>query len=160
VSISQIDGQPGQRIAEENTAGLDLIGFIRRRKSFVILFGLLGTGVGYMMLNREVPQYRSEVLVQVIHRQSDQRLRNMLAEKDLTDSVYVLKSPRTLSAAYKNHGLASKSTLSGMPEEEGRAVVCPVALTNSHLRRGHWYKPRRHPGYRQRCCRRIRARPA
>lgn len=131
MSISQIDGQLGQRIAEENTGGLDLIGFIRRRKSFVILFGLLGTGVGYMMLNREVPQYRSEVLVQVIHRQSDQRLRNMLAEKDLTDSVYVLKSPRTLSAAYKNHGLASKSTLSGMPEEEAVATMASLLSARS-----------------------------
>ena len=131
MSISQIDGQVGQRIAEENSAGLDLIGFIRRRKSFVILFGLLGTGVGYMMLNREVPQYRSEAMVQVIHRQSDQRLRNMLAEKDLTDSVYVLKSPRTLSAAYKNHGLASKSTLSGMPEEEAVATMAGLLSARS-----------------------------
>ncbi|MEY3457573.1 MAG: Tyrosine-protein kinase ptk, partial [Planctomycetota bacterium] len=112
-------------------AGLDLIGFIRRRKSFVILFGLLGVGVGYMMLNREIPQYRAEAMVQVIHRQSDQRLRDMLAEKDLTDAMYVLRSPRTLGAAYKNHGLASKSTLSGMPEEEAIATMAGMLSARS-----------------------------
>ncbi len=131
MSTAQIDAQLAQKLADDSTPGLDLVGFIRRRKSFVILFGLLGTGVGYMMLNREVPQYRAEAMVQVIHRQSDPRLRDMMAEKDLTDAVYVLKSPRTLSAAYKNHGLASKSTLSGMPEEEAIASMAGMLSARS-----------------------------
>ena len=131
MSTSQIDAQLAHKLADDSTPGLDLVGFIRRRKSFVILFALLGTGVGYMMLNREVPQYRAEAMVQVIHRQSDPRLRDMMAEKDLTDAVYVLKSPRTLSAAYKNHGLASKSTLSGMPEEEAIASMAGMLSARS-----------------------------
>ena len=141
MSTAQIDAQLAQKLADDSTPGLDLVGFIRRRKSFVILFGLLGTGVGYMMLNREVPQYRAEAMVQVIHRQSDPRLvihragdarvRSMMAEKDLTDAVYVLKSPRTLSAAYKNHGLASKSTLSGMPEDEAIASMAGMLSARS-----------------------------
>jgi capsular exopolysaccharide synthesis family protein len=131
LSTAQIDAQLAQKLADDSTPGLDLVGFIRRRKSFVILFGLLGTGVGYMMLNREVPQYRAEAMVQVIHRQSDPRLRDMMAEKDLTDAVYVLKSPRTLSAAYKNHGLASKSTLSGMPEDEAFATMAGMLSARS-----------------------------
>lgn len=131
MSTAQIDSQLAQKLADDSTPGLDLVGFIRRRKSFVILFGLLGTGVGYMMLNREVPQYRAEAMVQVIHRQSDPRLRDMMAEKDLTDAVFVLKSPRTLSAAYKNHGLSSKSTLSGMPEEEAMATMAGMLSARS-----------------------------
>ncbi|MEY3173035.1 MAG: Tyrosine-protein kinase ptk [Planctomycetota bacterium] len=131
MSSAQIDSQLAQKLADDTTPGLDLVGFIRRRKSFVILFGLLGTGVGYMMLNREVPQYRAEAMVQVIHRQSDPRLRDMMAEKDLTDAVYVLKSPRTLSAAYKNHGLSSKSTLSGMPEDEAIATMAGMLSARS-----------------------------
>ena len=77
--------------SEDQSGSVDLLGFIRRRKSFVILFGLLGVAVGYMMFQRETPQYRSESWVQVIHRTSDPRLTSMLAEKDLTDSDYVMK---------------------------------------------------------------------
>ncbi len=103
---------------EDTNAGLDLIGFLRRRKGFIVLFAILGTGVGYMLLQRQVPQYRSEAMVQVIHRAGDARVRSMMAEKDLTDANYVLRSERTLSAAYKNHSLSSRPTLSGMSQED------------------------------------------
>ena len=103
---------------EDNSGGLDLLGFLRRRKSFIILFAGLGTGVGYMLLQRQVPQYRSEAMVQVIHRAGDARVRSMMAEKDLTDANYVLRSERTLQAAWKNHSLNSRPSLSGLSEEE------------------------------------------
>jgi capsular exopolysaccharide synthesis family protein len=104
--------------SEDQGANLDLLGFIRRRKSFVILFGLLGVAVGYMMFQRETPQFRSESWVQVIHRTSDPRLTSMLAEKDLTDSDYVMKSKRTLGAAFQKHGLSELSLLQGLAEED------------------------------------------
>lgn len=104
--------------SEDQSGNVDLLGFIRRRKSFVILFGLLGVGVGYMMFQRETPQYRSESWVQVIHRTSDPRLTSMLAEKDLTDSDYVMKSKRTLGAAFQKHGLSELSLLQGLSEED------------------------------------------
>ena len=103
---------------EDTNAGLDLLGFLRRRKGFIFLFAILGTGVGYMLLQRQVPQYRSEAMVQVIHRAGDARVRSMMAEKDLTDANYVLRSERTLEAAYKNHSLSSRPTLSGMSQED------------------------------------------
>lgn len=103
---------------EDQSGNIDLLGFIRRRKSFVILFGLLGIAVGYMMFQRETPQYRSESWVQVIHRTSDPRLTSMLAEKDLTDSDYVMKSKRTLGAAFQKHGLSELSLLQGLTEED------------------------------------------
>ena len=103
---------------EDQSGSVDLLGFIRRRKSFVILFGLLGVAVGYMMFQRETPQYRSESWVQVIHRTSDPRLTSMLAEKDLTDSDYVMKSKRTLGAAFQKHGLSELSLLQGLAEED------------------------------------------
>jgi capsular exopolysaccharide synthesis family protein len=104
--------------SEDQGANLDLLGFIRRRKSFVILFGLLGVAVGYMMFQRETPQFRSESWVQVIHRTSDPRLTSMLAEKDLTDSDYVIKSKRTLGAAFQKHELSELSLLRGLAEED------------------------------------------
>lgn len=103
---------------EDQSGSVDLLGFVRRRKSFVILFGLLGVAVGYMMYQRETPQYRSESWVQVIHRTSDPRLTSMLAEKDLTDSDYVMKSKRTLGAAFQKHGLSELSLLQGLSEED------------------------------------------
>lgn len=104
--------------SEDQSGSVDLLGFIRRRKSFVILFGLLGVAVGYMMFQRETPLYRSESWVQVIHRTSDPRLTAMLAEKDLTDSDYVMKSKRTLGAAFQKHGLSELSLLQGLSEED------------------------------------------
>ena len=116
---------------EVQSEGLDLIGFLRRRKSFVIVLGLLGVGVGYMMFQRQVPQYRSGSLVQVIHRNSDPRVKSLLAEKDLTDADYVIKSPRTLGAAYKNHGLSELASLRGLSEEDAVSVIGGMLSTRN-----------------------------
>jgi len=118
VSTVSAENQISIPQTEDNSGGLDLLGFLRRRKSFIILFAGLGTGVGYMLLQRQVPQYRSEAMVQVIHRAGDARVRSMMAEKDLTDANYVLRSERTLQAAWKNHSLNSRPSLSGLSEEE------------------------------------------
>jgi succinoglycan biosynthesis transport protein ExoP len=118
-------------LAEDQSEGLDLMGFLRRRKSFIILLGILGVGVGYMMFQRQIPQYRSNAWVQVIHRNSDPRLKSMLAEKDLSDSDYVIKSPKTLSAAYQNHRLGELATLRGLSEEEAVALLAGVISTKS-----------------------------
>jgi len=118
VSTVSAENQISMPQTEDNSGGLDLLGFLRRRKSFIILFAGLGTGVGYMLLQRQVPQYRSEAMVQVIHRAGDARVRSMMAEKDLTDANYVLRSERTLQAAWKNHSLNSRPSLSGLSEEE------------------------------------------
>ena len=66
---------------EDQSEGLDLIGFLRRRKAFVVVLGLLGVGVGYMMFQRQIPQYRSDAWVQVIHRNADPRVKSMMAER-------------------------------------------------------------------------------
>ncbi|MFN5897744.1 MAG: Wzz/FepE/Etk N-terminal domain-containing protein, partial [Planctomyces sp.] len=118
MSTVSAENQISMPQTEDNSGGLDLLGFLRRRKSFIILFAGLGTGVGYMLLQRQVPQYRSEAMVQVIHRAGDARVRSMMAEKDLTDANYVLRSERTLQAAWKNHSLNSRPSLSGLSEEE------------------------------------------
>ena len=118
-------------LAEDQSEGLDLMGFLRRRKSFIILLGIVGVGVGYMMFQRQIPQYRSNAWVQVIHRNSDPRLKSMLAEKDLSDSDYVIKSPKTLSAAYQNHRLGELATLRGLSEEDAVALLAGIISTRS-----------------------------
>lgn len=103
---------------EEEQSGPDILGFIRRRKGFVILFTVFGTGLGYMALQRETPIYRSSVQVQVIHRSGDSRVRSLMAEKDLSDAQHVVRSEKVLKQAYTNHSLNTKSTLSGRSEDE------------------------------------------
>jgi capsular exopolysaccharide synthesis family protein len=95
------------------------------------MLGILGVGVGYMMFQRQIPQYRSNAWVQVIHRNADPRLKSLLAEKDLTDSDYVIKSPRTLSTAFKNHGLGELSVIRGLSEDDAVARMAGMISTKS-----------------------------
>jgi capsular exopolysaccharide synthesis family protein len=117
--------------SEAEAEGMDLVGFLKRRKSFVVFLALLGVGVGYMMFQRQIPQYRSSSWVQVIHRNSDPRLKSMLAEKDLSDSDYVIKSPRTLTAAYQNHHLGELVTLRGLSEDDAVSRMAGMISTRS-----------------------------
>jgi succinoglycan biosynthesis transport protein ExoP len=117
--------------SEAEAGGLDLVGFLRRRKSFVVFLGLLGVGVGYMMFQRQIPQYRSDSWVQVIHRNSDPRVKSMMAEKDLGDSFYIVKSPKTLLAAVKNHNLLSLSLLRGLSEEDAANAISGMISTSN-----------------------------
>ena len=104
--------------SDEQESGLDLWGFLARRKSFVILFLLLGTALGYMLFQRQVPNYRATALVQVIHRQADSRLGGMLSDRDLMDASYVISSPRVLLPAFSKHGLSGLTLLRGMTAEQ------------------------------------------
>lgn len=115
--------------AEDQSEGLDLLGFLKRRKSFVIVLGLIGMGLGYMWFHRQKPQFRSDSWVQVIHRNSDPRVKSMMAEKDLGDSFYVIKSPKTLIAAVKNHGLSELATLRGLSDEDAAGVIAGMLST-------------------------------
>lgn len=110
--------------AEEAGEGMDFIGFLRRRKSFVILLASLGVGIGYLMFQRQRPTYSSSAWVQVVHRNGDPRVQTMLAEQDLSDADYVIKSPRVLGAAFEKHNLAQTATLRGLTKEDavGRMV--------------------------------------
>jgi succinoglycan biosynthesis transport protein ExoP len=123
VSTVSAENQIAIPQTEDTSGGLDMLGFLRRRKSFIFLFAALGTGVGYMLLQRQVPQYRSEAMVQVIHRAGDARVRSMMAEKDLTDANFVLRSERTLQKAWQKHSLNSRPSLSGLSEDDAINVI-------------------------------------
>lgn len=107
-----------QPVAEDQNEGLDLIGFLKRRKAFVIVLGMLGVGIGYMMFQRQVPQFKSDAQVHVIHRVTDTQIESLMAENDLSDADYVIRSPKTLKAAYRNHGLSELTVLQGLSEDE------------------------------------------
>ncbi len=116
---------------EDQNEGLDIIGFLKRRKAFVIVLSMIGVGVGYMMFNREIPQYRSDAQVQVIHRITDTQIESRMAENDLADADFVIRSPKTLIAAYKNHGLSELAVLRGLSEEEAVRTMSGMITTKA-----------------------------
>lgn len=125
------DNPQAQQQAEDSAESLDLLGFLRRRKSFVILFALMGVGIGYLLFNRELPVYRSDALVQVIHKFGDKRLGTLIAEKDLTDADFVIRSPRTLEAAYTNYDLGKLPTLQGLSLQDAVSRMASMISTKS-----------------------------
>ena len=104
--------------SDEQEAGLDVWGFIRRRKAFVILFALLGTAMGYLLFQRQIPNYRATALVQVIHRQANSEIGGLLSDRDLMDASYVITSPSILLPAFTKHDLKQLSFLSGLTAEQ------------------------------------------
>ena len=100
--------------AEDQDAGLDVWGFLRRRKSFIIVLAMLGTGIGYMMFQRQVPIYRSAALVQVIHRNADRRMDILVSERDLKDAAFEITSPSLIAPAYEKNQLGELTLLLGL----------------------------------------------
>lgn len=98
---------------EEQEAGLDVWGFLKRRKSFVIVLGILGAGIGYMLFQRQIPRYQSASLVQIIHRKSNDRTDFLGSERDLKDAEFVITSPSLIVPAFEKHKLGELSMLHG-----------------------------------------------
>ncbi len=101
-------------VTEEQEAGLDVWGFLRRRKSFVIVLSMLGCGIGYMMFQRQIPIYRSSALTQVIHKNSDRQMAMLVSERDLMDATYEITSEGLLRPAIERHRLGELALLQGM----------------------------------------------
>jgi len=97
--------------AEAEDEGLDIFGFLKRRKSFILVLGLLGAGIGYMLFQRQIPVYRSSALVQVIHRSVDSRTNIMGSDRDLKDAAFEITSPSLIAPAYEKHRLAELALL-------------------------------------------------
>jgi succinoglycan biosynthesis transport protein ExoP len=102
---------------EDEEAGLDVWGFLKRRKSFILVLGLLGAGIGYMLFQRQIPVYRSAALVQVIHRHADQRMNILVSDRDLTDASFEITSPSLIRPALQKHQLGELSLLHGLSPE-------------------------------------------
>lgn len=85
---------------EDQDAGLNVWGFLRRRKSIIIVLGILGAGIGYLMFTRQVEIYRSTATVQVIHRNGDREMSLLLAERELMDAAYEIQSPSLIKPAF------------------------------------------------------------
>ncbi|MEZ6131795.1 MAG: polysaccharide biosynthesis tyrosine autokinase [Planctomycetaceae bacterium] len=108
----------------DDEQGLDIWGFLQRRKSFVILLALVGAGAGYLYFQRQTPRYSSAALLQVIHHNSDKRLETLMAERNLSDSQFVITSRKLLEPCYERHNLGELSLLNGLaPDDAIRRIA-------------------------------------
>jgi succinoglycan biosynthesis transport protein ExoP len=115
----------------DDDQGLDLWGFLQRRKSFVILLAILGTGLGYLYFQRQVPRFSSNSLLQVIHHSSDPRVEGMMAERNLSDSKFVITSPKLLVPCVEKYNLSELNTLRGMTPDKAADRIAGMVNTNS-----------------------------
>ncbi|MEP3477705.1 MAG: polysaccharide biosynthesis tyrosine autokinase [Fuerstiella sp.] len=111
--------------------GLDIWGFLNRRKSFIILLAIVGSGLGYLYFQRQTPLYSSAALLQVIHHSSDPRVENMLAERNLSDSRFVITSRKLLEPCIESHNLDQLATLSGLAPEDAIRRLSTMITANS-----------------------------
>lgn len=94
--------------------GLDIWGFLRRRKAFVILLAMVGAGLGYLYFQKQIPRYNSSALLQVIHHNSDPMVENLMAERNLSDAQFVISSRKLLEPCITNNNLGDLETLRGL----------------------------------------------
>ena len=98
----------------DDDEGLDIWGFLRRRKAFVILLAIVGAGLGYLYFQKQIPMYRSSALLQVIHHNADPAVENLMSDRNLSDAQYVVTSNKLLEDAILNHNLSELPTLRGL----------------------------------------------
>lgn len=87
---------------EQGAAGLDVWGFLKRRKSFIIVLGALGAGIAYMLFDREAPVYSSEALVQVIQKNIGDGMNFSALDRGLKDAAFEITSPGLISEAFRS----------------------------------------------------------
>lgn len=108
----------------------DIWGFLKRRKAFIILLGILGAGIAWLIFERQEPIYRSAALVQVIHKNTGVGNDSAYIDRQLQDATLVMTSPGLLAAAYEHHQLGTLTLLQGLPADKaGDAMASMTEVT-------------------------------
>lgn len=107
---ASLDNMPG-----DDEESLDVLGFLSRRKSFIIVLALFGSGLGYLHFQRQTQEFKSTAMLQVIHHnQQDAMNAGMLATRSLMDAQFEITSFKLLEDSIENHDLMRLPTLSGL----------------------------------------------
>lgn len=106
--------------SKEEDKGLDMWGFLQRRKAFVILLAIVGSALGYLYYKRQPPRYSSTVSLQVIHHGTDPRVENLLAEQSLSDAQFEITSRKLLEPCLET--LGETEILRGLEDQPETAI--------------------------------------
>ena len=109
--------------AQEEQQQLDVWGFLRRRKSIVLVLAVVGAGLAYFAFQQQSPQYRSFARLELISRASERRFDGVMGEDMMDDATFVIPSPHVLTPAYENHNLAELDTFQGMKDWEALVLM-------------------------------------
>ena len=96
---------------------LDIWGFIRRRKTVILVLAVVGAGLGYFLFQQQVPRYRSSARMEVIQSVSDRVFGQFLGDDMLADAMFIIPSPEVVRPAYQEYSLKDLETFRGMDED-------------------------------------------
>lgn len=131
--MSGLNIAPAAMTDDQASAGLDVWGFLKRRKSFIIVLGALGAGVAYMLFQRQDPVYSSEALVQVIQKNVGEGMSFSALDRGLKDAAFEIRSPDLIKSAYENHGLAKLGMLQGLSAGEAQDFIAGMTSVTTGL---------------------------
>jgi polysaccharide biosynthesis transport protein len=118
--------------ADDSAGTMDIWGFLNRRKSFIVLLALVGTGLAYLWFQRQAPLYRTATQIQVIYRGGNMGLYGLLMERnDLEDAQYIVQSTELLKKAIEDpeYGLKDLQLLSGLSDDEAATRIARMLKT-------------------------------
>lgn len=121
--MQQFENQWQMEAMASDHSGFDIWGFIRRRKSIVVVLAVFGAGLGYFLFQQQVPRYQSVARLELIHRSTVPFLQGVMGADMLEDASFVIPSPDVLTPAVRNHQLRELETLRGLTEEQAVARI-------------------------------------
>lgn len=94
----------------------ELAGAFMRRKWLIVLFGLVGAGLGYLYFLRQTPVYESYLRILVSSAPTDEAMRSMMLDQGQTDlmtDAMLIKTPAILQDAIETDNLDQLTTFRG-----------------------------------------------
>lgn len=116
----------------EEDQGLDVWGFLSRRKSFIILLALVGAGLGFLLHEKQTKIYQSTATLRVIRGSTiDKRVSDLMAEQSLSDSNFVVQSPKILEPAIAKLRQEGVAAINGLNDQAALQRISGMVSANA-----------------------------